>query len=511
MQWFKARLQGIDLSFDLLFAGLIGVLALYYRWFLWGYRTRMPAGDTFNFLNATEALKMGLYPIAEKRPPLYSALIVIAEFFIHDPIRAAHIVSIICGAGALAVVYFIGRHFKIYRPVLAALLALAVFDPLLSLYGVRALSQSIFFFVLSLAVLLVLKARREWWYLILLAASLVSLPLTRPEGALIALVLWISLFFKLNWRRVVAVAGIACVLLVPWFVVVARSTGSPFKLPGSGEYALEFSSGERGTTDIVQVLRGVGEVSEGTWDRGWVSPAEVGIATFAMGILAVIGLGWLLATKPKDGLIYAVTFGLVALIAAWYRASGKYSSPFSSTWYVCAAAGLTAIGFILQRLILKNKGVIGGLIGTLLAIILVATTLPVSANVTTGTVIGDMGLQWAQVEAARYVAQQTGAVLFSDTTLMSLLYLGRVGRSDYPPERGLYLAEILATSAEQQRSALVENHVQYIVDDGAENLQPLIKLLLNRHEITLDRLFTSSVPDDDKDELIRVYRFNPAS
>lgn len=508
---------------DVLLIALLGGFGIVFRTILWQNRMRMPPGDTFNFISGAQALMSGTYPPAEKRPPFFSFLIMLVDFVVQDPLRTAYLIVVASGVAGLILMYFVGRRFGIYRPVMAGFLFLALFDPTLSLYGVRPFSQGLFFALLALVVFLGVYVRDARWYPPAMAASLLAMALTRQEGILVAALIWLLLFFKLPWRKVVLIALLGCVFVLPWLVVVTRSTGSPFKLPGSTGYIEEFATGERGTTDPVAVWRGVVDISRGTWDAAWRSPVleppEIGeeeeekefssdvIAMFGIGLFAVVGAAWMTVKRPKDMAIFAAAFVPIVVIAAWYRASGKYASPFISTWYVCAAAGVTGAGEILRRFLPKAGPWIrvAAAAGTLFIVGAVATPLALKA---TGTVTSELGMNWARVQAIRFVARTEQVVLFPERGLMEREYVGVKDNNGYPPYRGVYLDSVSEASVEEQREYAVQSGVELIIDDGSDISQAFIAYLESREEVTLDRYFVSYLEGDEAGQLIRLYRWH---
>ncbi|MBI1833789.1 MAG: hypothetical protein HYR90_03095 [Candidatus Andersenbacteria bacterium] len=517
----RARLRDPGFWIDFLVVALLGNFGIIFRTMLVQNRMRMPAGDAFNFINGATELLYGKYPPQEKRPPFFSFLIAILDSFIQDPIDTSHIIIVISGVLGIIFMYFIGRYFGVYRPVMAGFSFLALFDPLLALYGVRPLSQGLFFALLTLTVLLALHIKTSRWYLAAMALSFTALALTRQEGVLISAVVWALLFLKLPWKKVLLVALMSCVFVAPWFVVIARSTGSPFKFPGSEAYVEEFASGERGTKDPRVVLAGIAEISMETWAIAWNSSVLVtpegeesadntpdAIAAFLVALLAIIGLGWMTVRRPKDMAIFFAAFALIVVIAAWYRASGKYASPFISTWYICAAAGLTAVSEIVRRL--YSGAAFSGRLGAYIATIAIVWPLaPALAISGTSYIVSERGMNWARVQAVRYVRTFEAPVLIPDFTLLSRSYFGKVGEKTEPPHLGIYLINVSEQSVEEQRTYIISKGAQYIIDDGTEGILKLTQYLQERKEITLEKLFVSYLEGDQTGQLIYVYRFSP--
>lgn len=509
---------------DIAIAASIFIVAVSFHGFLGMQRSLMPAGDTFNFIDGAQALSVGEYPINEKRPPFYSFLILLARPFESDPVVRAVAIAVVSGAAALAVIYAIGRYFKISRVALASFLVLASFDPLLSLYGVRPLSQGLFFALLALSVFLIVTVKPSRWYLITTGLVLAAMALTRLEGVIIAGVLWGFLFLKIPWKKALVVALAALILVVPWLIVVFRTTGSIFTLPGGGAYIAETKSGKRGTTDPLKVINGVVIISEDSWVNAWTIPkilerveergevsypvALLSHSGWLISILALIGLVWIFIQRPRDTLIYTVAFGLVVIIAAWYRPSGKYASPFISTWYFFAAAGVDAIRVIIGRL-LKSSAVDLVTVGGISLYILHLSIVPQAVRAT-GVVLAETGQGHALYQAIKEYSEKDNIVLLSVYSPMSVSCLGHFRHDDginWRPQKAVY--QDPDKTLQQQREALLSKNVTRIIDDGSPELQQLINYLENLNEVHLLKRYYSFSPKVKEGEIVRVLSFIP--
>lgn len=509
---------------DIVLVGLLGSFGILFRSLLARNYMRLEAGDTFNFLYASDSLYSWTYPEMEKRPPLYPFLIALVRFFHEDQLEVAQYVVVVSGVIAIICLYLIGRHFKISRLALFSTLSLAIFDPLLSLYGVRPLSQGVFFAVLTITVLLVLKVTPSWRRITLLGLSLTALALTRQEGIIVAAALWGSLFIRISPKYVFRTLLISILALSPWLTVVTRTTGSPFRFPGSAEYVQEFTDGERGTTDPRVVLAGIAEISRDTWDTAWRSPilsldaqvrkqdiSNASIAAFSMGLLAVLGLFWMLIRHPRDMVVMFGAFALVVLIAAWYRASGKYASPFISTWYLCAAAGLTAVARLVAniRQLAHMQFISAILIYFGAGVLLLGNLAPALAQQSTGYVLAENGNRWAEVKTTRYAQTLNANILIPKFGLMSRSYLGRGGKSAEGLGRAFLPEEIEDLSLSEQVRYLDTYHISYVVEGNEPRFVSLIDYLKIHNRLVHNRLFVSYYNADEDGTIIRVYRLVP--
>jgi len=499
-------------------------LALGVHAFLASYREMMPAGDTFNFINASHALRHAKYPVDEKRPPFYSFLIFVSKPFITDDIDRATAISVLGGVGGIVTLYAIGRHLKLPHFALLPFLTTAVFDPYLTLYGIRPLSQGIFFGLLGLSVLLVMRAKEATGSLVFLGFVLTALALTRLEGIPIAILLWVYLFFRLDWKRVLVVALSSLILLLPWLVVVTRTTGSPLKFPGSGAYLEETTSGKRGTSDPLKVMNGVVTIVSDTWALPWKIPVLlldtneregdpylVSLFTHAgwlVGMLGIIGFFWLLVTHPKRMIPVVLAFGLVVLIAAWYRPSLKYASPFLATWYLCAASGAMTIGYILAKL-LKSK-IVGTAATALIGVYTAFLILTPYAIHAAGLVTENFGDRYATMQAIKYVAKKEGVVLVPDYHYMARVYLGEVEGAAWEQRNAIYLHDFEeGRSLVEQRSYMIERNVRYVIDSGSERSKALLGYLSGRGELRLNKNFQSFTPKKEAAEMVSIVAFTP--
>ncbi|TSC72860.1 MAG: hypothetical protein G01um101438_259 [Parcubacteria group bacterium Gr01-1014_38] len=83
-------------------------LALAHRIAFFRWWKAFPGGDTYNFILIAQELLKGSYPVAEKRLPVYPALIALAHT-VFDWEGAAIAVAMIASLVAIALLYFLGR------------------------------------------------------------------------------------------------------------------------------------------------------------------------------------------------------------------------------------------------------------------------------------------------------------------------------------------------------------------------------------------------------------------
>ncbi len=231
----------------------------------------------------------------------------------------------------------------------------SAFPVLICLSGVEV-SVYVFFLGLVSLAYLKLKSRKErsalLWIALGLLASLAIL--SRIDGAILALIIAVELFFILSWRGRAVAFGVGTVVgVVPWFIWSYIRTG--FILQVSGK-AIRYQ------THLIFLQRGGGA---GAWLRQAISNLRTGVGTmaflngmsattFLILCAALLVLLLILALSKRDTarewvsrirhLLFLPVYGLITLLLysvwLWYTQNWYYYSIFFS--------GCVALGMILD-------------------------------------------------------------------------------------------------------------------------------------------------------------------
>jgi len=224
----KLNKEEIILGWIIISALLVRIILLYFRQSLCG-------GDPFNFLFIAEKLKEFSYPQGAKRLPFYPFLLLLG-FPFFDPVRWGQTISILSSVLLLPVLYGLGRLFKIKKEILLGASLLLAFQSSVLEISLQPLSDSLFAFLFLLSLFLFYRLWTHPQALTpnsqLLFGTILGLTcLTRNEGFLLSLILFLFLFWKKGLKTCL-ISGIPYFCLVfPWFVRNFIHFGHPFYSP----------------------------------------------------------------------------------------------------------------------------------------------------------------------------------------------------------------------------------------------------------------------------------------
>jgi hypothetical protein len=153
-------------------------------------------GDSYRILRATEYLSSYSYPDDEKRPPLFSAVLLLNFGF--DAITNSRVIMMVLSGLILTSFYYLLKQINLSLTINQRFLTLVLFavNPLFLYWSIRIYADSLFLLLMLLAVNVFYYFQRSSSKLGLLLLSVISVLaiLTRFEGYLLSVVLLISIF-----------------------------------------------------------------------------------------------------------------------------------------------------------------------------------------------------------------------------------------------------------------------------------------------------------------------------
>lgn len=490
-------------------------------------RKILPAGDAFNFQHITSQIQYGNYPTKEKRLPVYPLLLLPGRLVNADPLAFSVGVSIAAGAAVVTILYALGRTLKLHRPALLLLLGLSIFDPLLTINGMRPLSDSTFLALALLTILLVTRLIRtrepvtpRWLLTIGLVTTLMMF--TRYEGFLIAALLFPILATRVGFRAAAWAAVIPLVTTLLWIPAYLTIHGSVTGLA----YITDATAAEGGfgetkliPANVHRMLKGAGwarlwnhprfeweqEPRDEAWQRILHSPS------WWLGIVAAIGVVWLLLRAKVAALPLVLAMSGYTLLLAWWWVYSRYVAPLSAVFYFTAAAGVSALltGAEGLRHVPRWQRwspllALGILIGGGWIVVNEAGPLHATA-VAQAWENNQRG--YALFSAIKHASHQRERTAYAtEEHAFATLYLGMVNepRSRINPGLGFYVSRYPEASIEELYGLLERYQIrQLIATDTDSRIPPLVKLLeadgrvqatTRFYEIDLRELDTLTIP-----------------
>lgn len=469
------------------------------RAFLAAQREIMEAGDAFNFLSLAQAYSQGRLVKGEKRLPLYPLAILAGWKGLGlDPLVAATAVSVLAGGGTTALLYLLGRRLGIHLLPLALFLLLLTLDPVTNSMGIRPLSDSLFLFLVVLGVYRVTVVGPTRRAALLTGGLFGLLMLTRFEGLVLAPILTVLLLLRLSWRRVLLAALPVLLLYIAWVPYSEYVHGSI-----GGGYFTEWSDKEGAVGGkLVDVPEKLQRIASGIgWTRPWTYASWVireqpgnpfanilSSASWWIGVLAILGVFWLLVAAGRRALPFLAVFLVFSVMYSLWVVYGRFVAPGIPAFYVAAAGGASALFSLLRRLWrppILRLAFSGAL--TVFLLWIVRAESPELMKGTARRVFRNEGSGYSLVLAIRELAGREGRVAFHHD-LMAILYLGIIGDPLAPPGRAVMLGE----APEAERGKTIEDktveqaeqlralNVRYLVERGEPRMLRLLALLEKR-------------------------------
>ncbi len=205
---------------------LIIILSIITRVVFLIWDKNIPAGDTFNFLFIAEKLQHFSYIRDERRLPFYPFLLMIGEPFL-DGVVWAKIISLSSVLLSLILFYLLLARFKIKKEITLVSLVLFSFQPTYFFTSIRPMADSLYIALLLLAFYLYYSKEMTNKHLYGLGLNLGLLSMTRFEGFLVSLIIFLFVFLrekvKIKYSLIVYLLVIA-----PWFIRNTVVFNNPF-------------------------------------------------------------------------------------------------------------------------------------------------------------------------------------------------------------------------------------------------------------------------------------------
>lgn len=478
---------------DILVIIVLVTLTLGTRSWLAVQRKVMEPGDTFNFLFIAQALGQGRIPQHENRLPFYPLTILPLWKLGVDPLVAATAVSVVASGGTTVMLYLLGRRFRLHPLSLALVLLLFILTPLQNIVGIRPLADSLFLFLVLLSVYAASVVRPTRWSALGSGIIFSFMMATRFEGFLFAILLVPLLFFRLSWRHVFLATLPVLAMLIAWVPFTLYVHGT---LAG-GYFGQLSQGGDFG--NLSQVRSKLYRIAHGTgWLRPWEqaawvldrAPSETSVfhlfrsASWWIGLLALIGIPWLLFIGRRNALPFLAVFLVYSSVYSLWFLYSRFVAPLTSAFYLAAAAGASALYTIVRQLVGQAPPRIRGAGAILVAIFLlwiVREEAPGLFTETVHTVFENQGSGYSLVLAIRDLRQREGRVaLISD--LMSTIYLGRVDEPLDPPHRALFLDAWIEDPVEGVVVRLRTHDIRFLIERNEPGVVRILETL-KRHGV----------------------------
>lgn len=462
----------------------------------------MPAGDTFNFIIAAQALRHGTYQSDEKRLPLYPFLILLGEAVWPDPVVVARTISTVAFAGTFGALFLLGRRLGLAPLPLALLLFLPMVHPVLLGNGIRELADSLFVFLLVLANLAAIALRRSWPSVVITAGVFTATALTRYEGILAVFLLLPFLRLRVPWRTVGAVILLAAAFTTPWFVVATRAFGAPVN-PAYFRCVEECGFGTR-LPDLPARVHQLLDMSG--WTKVWTVPARLiapaegepvrrplvqlaQSSSWWVSLWALLGIVWLLVSRPRAAFPVVLSLTVVAIMVAWWKLHGRFTVVALLLHYFAAGAGASWIWALVHFLLPRRPlRALGALLLTGALTLLAAREFPALHTGAVQRVFSYQGNGFARYQATAALARETGTVVFRRDYPMALAFL----HSPYARGglRGIFLGfDYPELPAADIVPKLREREPTWVLLDDSEDMTTLARALRGAGVVTEERTY----------------------
>lgn len=472
-------------------------------------RRIMPAGDVFNFQSIARNIRHFDYPIREKRLPGFPLVLLAGLELGFDLTHTGIAVSIISSGATTAILYLLGRRLRFPALPLALCLLLTSVSPLLTINGVRPLSDSFFLFLIVLAVYLTTIVRPTRRSALLVGMVLMFLAFTRYEGVPTALLMLLLLRLRIPWRLVLIAALPLFVAGLLWLPVAKKVHGS-IRDFGYFRDAQEIADTSKIPTEYLRVVKAAGFGRAWQIQDLWATETEARTDAEALihspmwwfSVLANFGVIWLIFKVRKAAAPLLIEFAYYPILPAWWFLYSRYVAPMNAFYFFAAAAGASGIWILTKRLFRNSGATVRFAAAGLLTVLLI--------NIMIGVVPGQYkeaqargfennGNGYALYQALMSLRDTADRVAVSADYLMAYMMLGSVlyEKDGLNNERGLYLSAKPSATPVELADYLKENRIDVLIDNGEKDVLPLVAYL--RQIGVVDHTKTFAWPRQDKD------------
>jgi hypothetical protein len=471
----------------------------------------MPAGDVFNFQSIARNIRHFDYPIKEKRLPGFAIALLVGTELGFDPTQTGIAISILSSAATTAVLYLLGRRLRFPPLPLALCLLLTSVAPLLTINGVRPLSDSFFLFLIVLSVYLATIVRPTKRSVITTGCVLMLLAFTRYEGIPMAFLLLALLWLRIPWRWVLLAAVPLLIAIVLWLPVAKKVHGSIREF-GYFKDAQEIADLSTLPSEYLRVINSAGFGV--AWDIRDYNSEDQALKASArelpsspawwLSVLATFGVFWLIVASRQAALPLLTAFAFYPVLPAWWFLYSRYVAPMTAFYFFAAAAGAAGVWVITQRLLRRGGWPVQAFSALMLTLFLVKIVLGVAPGFFKEAQARgweNNGNGYALYQALTYLKDREERVAVSADYLMASMMFGSV---DYPPDglnngRGMYLSAKPQATAAELTEYMRQRQAQVLVDDGEPEMPALVRYLQEHDYISHTQTFTWPRQDGDTD------------
>lgn len=480
-------------------------------------RRIMPAGDVFNFQSIARNIRHFDYPMREKRLPGFPLALLVGMELGFDPTHAGIAISILASAATTVVLYLLGRHFRWPSFPLAVVLLLTSVAPLLTINGVRPLSDSYFLFLLVLSVYMTTVARATKAWAIWTGLVFMFMVFTRYEGGPTAILLLLLLRFRMPWRLV----GLACLPLIVatllWIPVLKYINGSLSEF-GYAKDAQQVASLATLPADYYRIVASSGfgkawTISE-LWsnDEQWKKEVQQFFYSYEwwLSVFGSFGFIWIIVSLRKEAAPLIVAFILYPVLPAWWFTYSRYVAPMSAFYFFCIAGGMVGVWQIVQFLLKRSHISLRIAAAFVLGLLLLQAVYDVSPSFYREAIrkgLENNGNGYSLYSALQSLRNKPERVAVSFDYLMAYMMFGTVEspKDGLNASRGIYLSAKPDATAKELAQYLRDKKANILIDNGEQEVKPVVEYLKGHHAIIRTEVFSWLRQDKETDTTYLYY------
>lgn len=473
----------------------------------------MPAGDVFNFQSIARNIRHFDYPIREKRLPGFPLALLVGMELGFDPTHTGIAISILSSAATTAILYLLGRRFGFPPLPLALCLLLTSIAPLLTINGIRPLSDSFFLFLIVLSVYMATIIRPTRTSALLTGVVLTLLAFTRYEGIPTAFLLLALLRFRVPWRYVFLAATPLLIAILLWLPVAKKVHGSIREF-GYFRDAEEIADVSKVPREYVHILKSAG------FGRAWQildlnntedkqarldAQALIYNPTWWLSLLGNFGIIWLIVSVRKKALPLLVAFAFYPILPAWWFLYSRYVAPMSAFYWLATAAGAAGMWVIVRWLLKRAPApvhLVAALILTVMLIRAVIGVMPGMVKEAHARALENNGNGYSLYQALMSLRKTDEHVAVSFDYLMAYMMFGmaRDPKDGLNAGRGIYLSAKPEASPPEMAAYLKQQRAEILIDNGEKEVKPVVEYLKKQNLISATKVFAWPRQDGDIDK-----------